>query len=115
MEWKGKMVAWICLLGILCIGCYSAELIEPPAPKKNIYTGRIQYVVTKDGKKYEFEQPPTVINDTIVRGRATFTWRIQANEVETSFPLSDLAMVGQSPSGHTKYVVTKSGAKYTYK
>jgi hypothetical protein len=110
-----KAVAWISIVSTLWMGCYSSALIEPTADEKeNIHTDRINFVVAKDGKKYEFEKPPVVVNDTIVGGRTKFTWRTKVNEEETLIPDSDVAWVELSPSGKTECVVTKAGAMYTY-
>ncbi len=115
MEKTGNVVASIGLVSTLLMGCYSRVLIEPTvAEKDNTYTDHIEYVVTKDGKKYEFAEPPAVINDTIVGGRATFTWRTWANEVDTSMAQFDVAWVEETPFGYNEYVMTKAGLKYRY-
>jgi hypothetical protein len=93
MEKTGKAVAWICLLGTLCVGCYSTELIRPTAAEREkICTGRIDYVRTKDWRKHEFVEPPVVANDAIVGRKATSFWTTE----EFRIPLSDVEEVSVS-------------------
>jgi hypothetical protein len=117
MERTGKVAASIGLVSTLLMGCYSPVLTEPTAAEKdNMYADHIEYVVTKDEKKYEFAEPPTIINDTIAGGRATFTWRRKVNEEVTSIPHSDVAWVQKTACwlGYKEHVVTKAGLKYRY-
>jgi hypothetical protein len=114
MEKASKGVAWICIFSTFPLGCYSSAVIAP-AEKERVHAGSIEYVITKDGKKCEFEKAPVVANDSIVGGWAKVTWLAQVNQEEDTILHSEVAMVGQSPSGKTKYVVTKAGAKYTYR
>jgi hypothetical protein len=114
MKKARKMVAWGCIFSTLFMGCYASSVIEPTGvEKETIYSNNIEYVVTKDGTKYEFEKAPVVANNTIVGG-AKLTWYTQVNEEETSIPLSTVAFRGESPSGNIEYVVTKVGTKYMY-
>jgi hypothetical protein len=109
-----RLVAWVCIFSTPLAGCYTSSLIEQNgAEKERIYSGNIESVVTKDGKRYEFEKPPVVANDTIVGG-AKCMWHTKVNQEETSIPDSDVALVGKSNSGNTEYVVTKAGVEYTY-
>jgi hypothetical protein len=114
MDTTGKIVAVVCIFSTLFMGCYNSALIDPTGDEKvKMYSGSIESVLTKDGKKYEFERPPVVTNDTIAGG-AKFTWYTQANQEVTSIPLSNVALRRESHSGNIEYVVTKAGAKYTY-
>jgi hypothetical protein len=105
----GKEMKLMCIIlsfAILFAGCYSNKTLTKDGTL-------IEYVATKDGKKYEFEKAPVVANDSIV-GMAKLKWYTQVNEEETSIPLSNVAFRGESNSGNIKYIVTKAGAKYTY-
>lgn len=114
MNTTGKIVAGVCIFSTLFMGCYSSVLVIPDdAENVRVNSGYIDYVITKDGKKYEFQRPPVVANDRLV-GEATVTGYGQVNQEEISIPLSDLAFDSKSNSGETEYVVTKAGAKYTY-
>jgi hypothetical protein len=96
MEKTGNAVACLSILSTLCMGCYSSALIEPTAAEmENIYTDHIDYVVTKDGKKYDFEEPPVVTNDTISGRWTTSAWRFVRSK-EVSIPLSDVAEISVS-------------------
>ena len=109
-----KIIAGVCIFSTLFMGCFSSVLIEPTdAENARMNSRYIDIVVTKDGKKYEFENPPVVANDSLL-GEATVTGYGEVNQEETSIPLSDLALVSKSNSGTTEFVVTKAGAKYTY-
>ena len=114
MNTTGKIVAGVCIFSTLFMGCYSSVLVIPDdAENVRVNSGYIDYVITKDGKKYEFQRPPVVANDRLV-GEATVTGYGQVNQEEISIPLSDLAFNSKSNYGETEYVVTKAGAKYTY-
>jgi hypothetical protein len=114
MKRLATIVAWLCIFSILFVGCYSVVLVDPTdAENVRINSGNIEHVFTKDGKKYEFEKPPSVANDQLV-GEATVTANTQVKQEETSVPLSDVAYIRKSDSGKTEYVVTKAGAKYMY-
>ena len=108
------IVTVVCIFSTLLMGCYSSVFVVPDdAENVKMNSRYIDYVVTKDGTKYELEKPPVVANDTLM-GEATVTGIAQVNQEETSIPLSDLALVHKSNSAKTEYVVTKAGAKYTY-
>jgi hypothetical protein len=97
MEKTGKAVAWTCILGTLCMGCYSSALIKPTAAEKErIYTDRIDYVVTKDGKEHVFHGAPVVANDTIVGCEAVSIVHASWVLEQVSIPLSDVAQVSVS-------------------
>ena len=114
MNALSKIVAGICIFSTLFMGCYSSSMIDfAGGEKEKIYSNDITSVLTKDGKKYEFETPPVVSNDTIV-GVAKVSGYTQVKKDETSIPQSDVAYVGISNSGSIAFVVTKAGAKYTY-
>jgi hypothetical protein len=60
-------VAWICICSTLLMGCYTTMLIDTKGDEKGkFYSNRIEYVITKEGRKYVFETPPSIRNDTIV-------------------------------------------------
>lgn len=109
-----RLVTWVCTLSTLFMGCYTSVLVDP-TDAENVRTnsGYVDYVVTKDGKRYEFEKSAVVANDKLV-GEATVTGYSQVNQEENSVPLTDVAYIRKSASGKTEYVVTKAGAKYTY-
>jgi hypothetical protein len=91
MEKARKGIALICIFSTLLMGCYSSAVIAP-AEKERVHAGSIEYVVTKDGKKYVFEEPPAVANDTIVGRYAQSWWKWG----QVSIPLSDVAEVSVS-------------------
>ena len=67
MKGVGRVVAWTCIFSTLFMGCYSSVLIDPTGEEKEkMYSGEIQAVITKQGTKYWFEKPPTIVNDAIV-------------------------------------------------
>jgi hypothetical protein len=114
MNTPGKVVAGICIFSTLFMGCYSSSIIDFAGDEKEkMYANDVTSVLTKDGKKYDFETPPGVVNDTIV-GVARFAWYREVNQEESSIPLSNVAARGQSYSGDIEYVVTNTGAKYIY-
>ncbi len=101
----GRIVAWTCIFSTLLMGCYSSVLIDPAGDEKEkMYSNDITSVLTKDGKKYDFENPPVVINDTIA-GVAKGSRYAQVKKEETSIPHSDVAYVGLSNSGRIGHPV----------
>jgi hypothetical protein len=91
MRTLSKVIAWLCILSTLSMGCYSTSALTDPrgAEKNQLYSGQIQSVVTMDGKKYQFNKPPIIINDTIVGEAETRVTALQA-----SIPTSDVAELG---------------------
>jgi hypothetical protein len=72
MHTSGKIAAGVCISSTLFMGCYSSSMIDLAGDEKEkIYTSDITSVLTKEGKKYEFENPPVVANDTIVGGQGS--------------------------------------------
>lgn len=108
----GKAVAWACLFSPLFMGCYSSTMIDPAGDERGrIYSGKIEYVVTKDSARYEFVKSPAIDNGRIV-GRVAS----QENaRVTLSLPLSELMQLSQSDAGVITRAVAKSGTKYTFK
>ncbi len=85
MNRTGKTIAWVCIFSTLFVGCYSSALIDPKGEEKDkIYSDQIQFVVTNDGTKYEFDTPPTITKNAIVG-------MVKAKEV--SIPLSEVSEV----------------------
>jgi len=51
-----KLTAWICIFTSGLLGCTSTTLIQPEGEnQEKLNTAQIESVVTKDGKRYEFE------------------------------------------------------------
>lgn len=101
------LVVWLCILSILLTGCFGTVMVKPEGDdKERVCSNEIEYVITKDGKGYQFDTPPTVVNDTIV-GEA------KLNRDKVSIPIFDAAVIGEY-SGIVTYVVTKAGARYTF-
>jgi hypothetical protein len=62
-----KGVAWVCILSTLLMGCYGGVVIDPTGEQKDeVYSNDILQVTTKDNVEYSFEQPATIVNDTII-------------------------------------------------
>jgi hypothetical protein len=102
-----NVVAWLCIFSTLVVGCYSSSAVyRTDDVGERIQSGRIQYVLTTDGKKYTFDKAPTVVNDTIVGGA-------QLTRERVSIALSETALIGED-SGRITYVLTKAGKKYTF-
>jgi hypothetical protein len=86
MTWAGKATAYVCIFSILLMGCYTSTLIDLTGDNKDkINSGEIQFVVTKDSTKCEFQEPPTIVKDSIVG---------KVNDKQVSIPISNVAMVG---------------------
>jgi hypothetical protein len=102
-----KPVAWLCILSTLLMGCFGTVLVKPEGDdKERVCSNEIEYVITKDGRGYQFVSPPTIVNGAIIgEGRL--------NRDKVSIHLSDAALIGEY-SGNITYVVTKSGTKYTF-
>jgi hypothetical protein len=101
---EGGSMRLMCIIlsfTILFVGCYSSELIdlngediqvsrsteqETHSTEQRTYPSEIEYVVTRDGKQYHFDTPPTIVNYSI--GNVSLT------EIE--------------------YVITKDGTKHTF-
>ena len=67
MSTMGKTVVWACMCSILFSGCYSsATTYATGSGKDKVDPGRIQAIVTKDGKRYEFDSEPSISNDAVV-------------------------------------------------
>lgn len=114
MERTGKIVAWLCIFSTLLMGCYSSAIIDPTGDEKDeIYSQKIEYVVTKDGTKYQFRRPPTIVKDAIV-GEVDMGVGDALAARQVSIPTFDVAQTGKSHSGDITYVVTKAGAKYVF-
>ena len=93
MKGVGKIVAWLCIFSTLFTGCYSSAMIDPTGEEKEkMYSGEIQVVITKQGTKYWFEKPPTIVNDAIV-GEAKIYRSSGPVTEKVSIALSDVEQV----------------------
>ena len=60
-------VAWVSVFSVLFMGCYSSAMVDPAGSDGgSMYTGSIEFVVTKDGTKHVFDIPATVVKNAIV-------------------------------------------------
>jgi hypothetical protein len=85
MNATGKAVALVCIFSTLFTGCYSSTLIDPDGDGKDrIHSEGIEYVVMKDGQRYDFVVPPYIKNGAIVGPLAS------GDSVEVSLPLSEV-------------------------
>jgi hypothetical protein len=86
-------------------------MIDPTGDEKDkMYSDRIQFIITKDGTKYDFDTPPIFSNNTIV-GKAVKS---------VSIPLSDVSKVNggdgrdRVSSDRIRFVVTNDGMEYAF-
>lgn len=94
MKPVGRVIAWICIFCTLFMGCYSSVMVDPTGPdKQKICSETITSVVTRDGREYEFDIPPSIINDAIV---GVITVWPGPTTYQVSIPISDLARVSMS-------------------
>jgi hypothetical protein len=101
MTRAGKATACVCIFSVLYMGCYISTLIDPTgAERDKMHTGKIEYLITKDSTKFEFDRSPTVTKDAIVG---------QVKGEQVSIPLSDVANVYVSEFGYWKAVQTTVG------
>jgi hypothetical protein len=93
MNTAGKAVAWTCIFSTLLVGCTSSAMIDPAgSEKERVYTDSIKMVITRDGTKYEFDPPATVVSNAIV---GTVKIPVEAGSMtkQISIPLSEVVRV----------------------
>jgi hypothetical protein len=111
MQEASKGVAWICIVSTLLLGCYSAALIDPRGDEKeNIRSGEIEFVIMTDSTKYVFDEPPSVVNDTIINDFR----RIPLSEVAYAAVVYDPRSSEKTWSDRISYIVTRDGTRYDF-
>jgi hypothetical protein len=97
-----KITAYNCICSTLFIGCYSSAMITLTGDdKEKMYTGRIHFIITKDGTKYEFDTLPMISNDSFAEEATNKLVSIPLSEMvigisggkEVAIPLSDVDKV----------------------
>jgi hypothetical protein len=114
MEKEGKGVAWICIFSTLLMGCYTSEVIEP----KELENGRIafedlEYVVTQDSSRYDFQVPPRIHERALV-GYAVPGLSFCPGGQKVSIPVSEILQTGMNTSGSIDYLVLKNKKRYSF-
>lgn len=67
MQYASKILAWILIISMLFMGCYTSTIINTEgSDRKEISSGRIESLVLKDSSQYVFQVPARIINDTVV-------------------------------------------------
>ena len=94
------IVAWVCILSTLSAGCYSSVIVDPNREgevkvKERIDPETIEYVVTKTNRRYVFDAPPAMVNDSIV-GVEKIAVPYGYTTQQVSIPLSDVAEISVS-------------------
>ena len=89
--------AWLCLVSLYVVGCYTPTVIRPALEDKNVVfwkisQGDITSVVTTDGIEYLFQPPPAVDEDSIV-GEAKVRVTEGLLATRASIPLSDVSEI----------------------
>jgi hypothetical protein len=109
MKRTSKMVAWLCIFSILLMGCYTSTLIDPKGDdKEQMNSHNIEYVITKDGIKHEFETPPAIVNNAIVP------------TVSVSIPYTNVARFYSGDGKDrvslekVRFIVTQDSTKYEF-
>jgi hypothetical protein len=96
MKKTGRLVAWLGISSTLLLGCYTSEMIDPTGTEKErIHAREIESVVTRDGTKYEFREPPIIKNDILV-GEARIYGTFLPTFGVVTVPMSDVAGVSVS-------------------
>jgi hypothetical protein len=112
MTKRSVLVTWTCIVSMLHMGCYSAALIDPAGPEKDsVYTDKIKGVVTKDGTKYDFDEPAKIISNAIV-GSVKISMSPGYTLKEVTIPLSEIekVQVSQFNAVNTVLLVVGFGA-----
>jgi hypothetical protein len=93
-----KTVSWVSIFSTLFMGCYTSTLIDPTGDDKGkIDSEKILYVVTNDNMKYRFQEPPRIVNDSIIG---------IVNGKEVTLPMSDVKSVCVKEKGvSTAFIV----------
>jgi hypothetical protein len=93
MKTANTIFAWPCIIGVLCMGCYSSMVLEPTGVDRGkLWLGKIDYVVMKNELKYTFDIPPAIVKDTIV-GQAKYRVSEGIARKQVTLPLSDVKYV----------------------
>ena len=93
MKRRFVLVTWTCIFSMLHMGCYSAALIDPAGPEKDsVYTDKIKGVVTKDGTKYDFDEPAKIVSNAVV-GSVKIPMSPGYTLKEVTIPLSEIEKV----------------------
>jgi hypothetical protein len=99
-----KITACVCIFSTLFMGCYSSSMISPTGDdKEEMYTNKIQLIITKDGSKYEFDISPVISNDSFVGVE---------KKKPVSIPMSSVAKT--YTDGKSQFVVTNDSMKYRF-
>jgi hypothetical protein len=92
-----RTIAWVSIFSNLFIGCYSSALVDPTGSDGGqMYSGTIEFVVTKDGTKHLFDIPATVVKNAIVG---------TSNGKPIAIPLADITKVYVTNSDTTATTV----------
>jgi|GEM_PF-3087648 len=123
-----KLLSVILSFAILFAGCYSSELIdlngkgrqENHSTEQGAYSSVIEYVVTRDGKKFHFVTPPTIVKDSIGNIRSTeIDYVILKDGKKCTFEKltgTVITPIGKVKANSTAidYVITKDGDVYLF-
>ena len=100
MEMARNVAAWLSIFSALLAGCSASTMVKPEGEDKDLLSaGEIQYVITKSGKKYEFEKPPAFYEETIA-GEAKVRVAEGVLRTQVLIPLSDVDQVSVKAKEH---------------
>ena len=65
-----RATAWICILSVALMSCYTTTTIDPGGvERERMHVRTIKLVVTHDGMRYTFDEPKlAVIGDSLIIG-----------------------------------------------
>ncbi len=104
MNFTMKLTACISICSVLFMGCYSSAMISPTGgDKEKMYSEKVEYIITKDGTKYEFDIPPVITNGAFVGVEKKWS---------ASIPLSSVSKT--YTDGKSQFVVINDSTKYQF-
>jgi hypothetical protein len=115
MDRLSKGFSWIWIFSTLLMGCYVPVVIDPNGKEGKELPGiEIWYVVTKDGKRIDFVEPPKVDGGSrMIVGQIVVTTQ-GSDTQKVSISLAAVARTGKTESGTSTYLIDVSGKKYVF-
>jgi hypothetical protein len=108
-----KGVTWVCIFSTLLMGCYSSVVVEPNVSGTGqLYGARVDYIVMKDGIRFDYVKPPAIYEGKIVGQIVVVTEAVDTQKVSIS--TAPIVCTGMTDSATNEFLIDVYGKKYVF-